>query len=210
MNEKYLKHTVEKAKRTEEIKIMTEKYTVEEMAPTRWYYYFEDKNGKGERLTIEVIKCEVENPNDKNCLLYLWKKNGFIDRILTSYWSIQTFVHDTEGNCFGLYNPTVKRSEDGKRSVINFDWMLEATEENLNLLLEEVYNRFMSATGKTATELKLDKIEKYGEEHNLKVYEELPKGWKRINIACVPLGSVLISNGKSFRSNERKEGLLLI
>ena len=66
----------------------------------------------------------------------------------------------------------------------NFDWMLEATEENLNLLLEEVYNRFMSATGKTATEAKLDKIEKYGEEHNLKVYEELPKGWKRINCLC--------------------------
>lgn len=189
--------------------MMTEKYTVEEMAPTRWFYYCNEKNAKGERLVIEVSKCIV-NLKDKNELMNLWKKAGYIKNTLPTWWSIETYAHDTEGNCFGLYNPTVKRSEDGKRSVINFDWMLEATEENLNLLLEEVYNRFMSATGKTATELKLEKIEKYGEEHNLKVYEELPTGWKRINIACSPLGSVLISNGKSFRSNERKEGLLLI
>lgn len=188
---------------------MTEKYTVEQMAPTRWFYYCKEKNEKRERLVIEVSKIIV-NLKDKNELMNLWKKHGFIKNTLPTWWSIETYVHDTEENCFGAYNPTVKRSEDGKRNVINFDWMLEATEGNLNLLLEEVYTRFMSATGKTATELKLEKIEKYGEEHNLKVYEELPIGWWKIGFACTPVGSVLISNGKRFRSNERKEGLLLI
>lgn len=183
--------------------MIMEKYTVEEMAPTRWFYYCNEKNAKGERLLVEVEKIIV-NLEDKKEAMNLWKKEGVIKNAFPTWWSIHNYVHDTEGNGFKAYNPTVKGS------TLNFDWMLEATEENLNLLLEEVYNRFMSATGKTATELKLDKIEKYGEEHNLKVYEELPTGWKRINIACAPLGSVLISNGKSFRSNERKEGLLLI
>lgn len=180
--------------------MMTKKYTVEEMAPTRWFYNCNEKNTKGERLIVEVSKVAVESKSKK-------EYNN-----LNTYWDIQNYVHDTEGNSCGKYNPTIKLklSEYGKSFVTNFDWMLEATEENLNLLLEEVYNRFMSATGKTATELKLEKIEKYGEEHNLKVYEELPTGWKRINIACTPLGSVLISNGKRFRSNERKKGLLLI
>lgn len=189
---------------------MTTKYTIKQMASTRWFYYFEDKNRKGERLTIEVVKCEVENPNDKNCLPYLWKKNGFIDRILTSYWSIQTFVHDTEENCFEAYNPTIKLSKDKKRFVINFDWMLEATEENLNLILEEVYNRFMTAFGRTATEKKIEMVYDHAEKYGYHVYEELPKGWKRIDTAYAPLGSVLISNLKPFKSGERKEGLLLI
>lgn len=189
---------------------MIGKHTIEQMSPTRWFYYFEDKNRKGERLVIEVVKCEVENPNDKNCLPYLWEKNGFIDRILTSYWSIQTFVHDTEENCFGAYDPTIKPSKDGKRSVINFDWMLEATEENLNLILEEVYNRFMAAFGRTATEKKIESIYDYAEKYGYHVYNELPGGWKKIKMANAPLGSVFITNGKRFRDKERKEGLLLI
>lgn len=180
-----------------------EKFTVKEMAPTRWIYDCNEKNAKGEKLLIEVNKIIV-NLEDKKEAMNLWKKEGVIKNALPTWWSIETYVYDTEENCFGAYNPTVKGS------TLNFDWMLEATEENLNLLLEEVYNRFMSATGKTATELKLDKIEKYGEEHNLKVYEELPTGWKKIKMANAPLGSVLITNGKRFRDKERKEGLLLI
>ena len=38
---------------------MIGKHTIEQMSPTRWFYYFEDKNRKGERLVIEVVKCEI-------------------------------------------------------------------------------------------------------------------------------------------------------
>lgn len=189
---------------------MLGKYIIEQMAPTRWFYSFEDVNEKKEKLVIELIKIVVDNPNDKKCLPYLWKKHGYIDRVLPHYWSISTYVHDTENNCYGIYNPQSKRSDDGKRNVINFDWIFEATEENKQKLLEEVYNRFMAATGKTATEKKIENVYNHAKKCGHEVYKELPEGWKMLKGTYAPLGSVLISNGKSFRDKERKEALLLI
>lgn len=66
------------------------------------------------------------------------EKNGFINRILENWWNIQVYVTDSDGRCRGAYNPTSKLSEDGKRMVINFAWMLEATEENAKKLFDEV------------------------------------------------------------------------
>lgn len=183
--------------------MMTEKYTVEEMAPTRWFYYCNEKNAKGERLLVEVEKIIV-NLEDKKEAMNLWKKEGVIKNAFPTWWSIHNYVHDTEGNGFEAYNPTVKGS------TLNFDWMLEAIEENLNLILEEVYSRFMAAFGRTATEKKIESIYNYAEKYGYHVYNELPNGWKKIKMGNAPLGSVLITNGKRFRDKERKEGLLLI
>lgn len=187
---------------------MLGKYTIEQMAPARWYYTFEEKNRKGETLVIELMKITVDT-SDKKSIPVLWKKHGYIDRVLPHYWSISTYVHDTENNCYGIYNPQSKRSDDG-RHVINFDWIFEATEENKQKLLEEVYNRFMAATGKTATEKKIENVYNHAKKCGHEVYKKLPEGWKILKGAYAPLGSVLISNGKSFRDKERKEALLLI
>lgn len=113
------------------------KIKVDEMAKnTRWFVTFEELNSKGEQIIIEFSRCT--NPGGKNSLPYLWKKNGFINRILENWWSIQVYVTDSDGRCRGAYNPTSKLSEDGKRMVINFTWMLEATEENAKKLFNEV------------------------------------------------------------------------
>ncbi len=113
------------------------KIEIEEMAKgTRWYVTFEERNAKGEQILAEFTKCT--NPGTKNSLPYLWKKNGFIDRILESWWGVQVYVTDEEGRCRGAYNPTNKSSEDGMRQVINFKWMLEATDQNAKKLLEEI------------------------------------------------------------------------
>lgn len=114
-----------------------EKIKVDEMVKnTRWFVTFEELNSKGEEISIEFSRCT--NPGGKNSLPYLWKKNGFINRILENWWSIQVYVTDSDGRCRGAYNPTSKLSEDGKRMVINFAWMLEATEENAKKLFNEV------------------------------------------------------------------------
>jgi len=126
------------------------------------------------------------------------------------YWKSCKKQYETENNCYGIYNPQSKRSDDGKRNVINFDWIFEATEENKQKLLEEVYNRFMAATGKTATEKKIENVYNHAKKCGHEVYKELPEGWKMLKGTYAPLGSVLISNGKSFRDKERKEALLLI
>ena len=132
-------------------------YTIEQMAEKRWFYTFTNTNKKSESLIIELSKCE--DSSYKNSLPKLWYKNGYTDKVLESYWSIQTYVKDSEGQSYGRYNPQHKLSEDTKRSVINFDWMLEATEENKEKLIDEVYRIFSVATGESATEKKHRKIE---------------------------------------------------
>ena len=113
------------------------KIRVEEMAKdTRWYVTFEERNAKSEEIIVEFMRCT--NPGGKSSLPILWKKNGFIDRILETWWGVQVYVTDSEGRCRGAYDPTSKLSEDGKRMVINFDWMFEATEENAKRILEEI------------------------------------------------------------------------
>jgi len=187
------------------------KYTVEQMAKNRWIYTFEGKNSKKESLVVEVTKviCDLK---DKKSLMNLWKKHGFIKDMLPTYWDIDTYVTDSEENCWMKYNPTAKKAEDGAQgNVIDFDWILEATEENLQKLLREIYRQFSLSSGKSATEIKMDKINEYAEKYNMKVYKTIPEGFKKLNFdLCSSLGAVLITNGKSFRSGKLERALLLI
>ena len=105
------------------------KIKIEKMAECRWFYHFEDKTKNGETLTVEVSKAT--NPGGKNSLPYLWYKHGYIDRVLEDYWCITTYAEDETGS-YGRYNPTIKNSK------INFEWMFEATEETLKLILDEI------------------------------------------------------------------------
>lgn len=196
------------------VKIMTKVYTIEQIEDTRWFYTFAEPNAKGETLIVELTKCE-DDPNWKNSNPKLWKKKGCMDRVLETYWSISTYVRDTEGNCYGIYNPqdtTEYHSETNSiRSVIDFDWMFEATEENKERLINEVYRLFSSAQGKTATEEKIEAINKFAEERAIEVVKELPEGWKILKGALTaPKGATWVSNMKTIKSGERKSGLLLI
>ena len=114
------------------------------------------KNAKQETMTIEIVHCE--NPGGKNSLPYLWYKNGWTDKVMENYIGCHTYVHDSEGFCFGIYNPTTKLSDDGKKSVINFDWLLEDTEENRKKTIEACIELFEAATGKSATEKKIEHV----------------------------------------------------
>ncbi|WP_125154488.1 hypothetical protein [Clostridium rectalis] len=186
---------------------MKKDYIIEQTAETVWFYKFTDVNEKGEKLILELSLCE-DWKKDKNSLPKLWKKEGYIDRVLETYWSIQTYVEDTEGNSYGMYNPQSKR-ENG-RNVINFDWMFEATEENKEKLINEVYRLFSAAKGETATEEKHRKIREYAKEHNIDIYKTIPKGWKELNGALTaPMGTVWVSNMELFKSGNLKRGILL-
>lgn len=134
---------------------------VEERAEgRRWLYTFSEKNEKGELIQVELSKCEPDNKLGSS-LPRLWAKNGFIDRVLESYWCVDTYATEENGNCYGRYNPQVmdkvevttegyynkekdeyeNREVKKCRHVLNFDWLLEPTEENLIKLLEEVERR---------------------------------------------------------------------
>lgn len=170
-------------------------YVVSQSAPTVFWVKFNDKNNKRETLTVELSLCE-NSATYKNSLPNLWFKNGYIDRVLETYWCVNTYVEDSEGRSWGKYNPQTKLSEDGKRMVINFDWMFEATEENKNKILNEVYRIFSEATGKSATEEKIDKVREYAKKNNLEVVTEVPEGWIKKDYATDPCGSISVCNTK--------------
>ena len=104
---------------------------IEEMAENKRYFYH-----VGDNFIIEVIKCDHDLTR-KNDLMNLWKKAGFISKKLDTHIGIHTYFTDCNNNCYGWYNITEKRSEDGKRNVIDFDYLYEWNEENINKLVAE-------------------------------------------------------------------------
>lgn len=85
----------------------------------------------GDSFIIEVGITE-HDPKCRYDLANLWKKNGYTDRFLPTTAHITTYHTDAEGRCTGIYN--IQHTRDGK---INFDYMLEATKENIDTLIAE-------------------------------------------------------------------------
>ena len=125
------------------------------------------KNAKGETLEIQI--CHMKNSASPSSIMNTWYREGYIDTILDTYLICHTYVLDSEGNGFMGYDITSKLSEDGKRHVINFEWLLEDTPENMIKIIEACIDLFKSATGKSATEEKVERINKYAEENGLTV-----------------------------------------
>lgn len=103
---------------------------IEDVADTRTMYHI------GDRFIIEVSRIfpDLKNPDS---LMNIWKKWGYIPAVLPSYLVVRTYFTDISGNCWGWYNITEKTSEGGKRRVIDFDYLLEATPENEKRLVAE-------------------------------------------------------------------------
>lgn len=116
-------------------------YTIEKMSEIREFYHFNDRNSKGERIEVEFVK--IEN-NHKGHLINLWYKKGFIKKQLENYWHITVYAYDKEGTCYGKYNPQILQHG----SKINFDWILEATEENKKRILHEIIKRTYNCENK--------------------------------------------------------------
>lgn len=183
-------------------------YTIEKGNGNLTWIHVTKPNSKKETLIIELSECT--NPGGKNSLPYLWYKAGYTNKVLNTYLSIHTYCRDSEGNCYGRYNPQTKRSDDGKRNVINFNWMFENTEENKQKLIKECIRLFESATGKSATQEKMEKCEKYAKENGLEIImNEKPKGWHELFGIASPTGSIVITDRKSFKQKDYKKALLV-
>lgn len=119
-----------------------EKVLIEKVCSTRAFYTFTEKNHKKEKLVVEITEMDADNTY-KNSLPNLWKKHGYTNKLYNSYLCVSCYCYNEEGYCFERYNPTIELSEDKKRNVINFDWLLEVSEENKEKLLKEIYRRFL-------------------------------------------------------------------
>lgn len=110
--------------------------TAKRCTECRYIFDFNETNKKGEFIQVELSKSESDGK--KGSLPYLWHKHGYINRVLFDWWSITVYCTELNGSCFGNYNPQVIY---GKRPIINFDWMLEATEKNAVKLFDEIVKR---------------------------------------------------------------------
>jgi hypothetical protein len=176
------------------------------------WYEVNERNEKGERMVFSIMHCT--NPGGTNSLPYLWNKAGYTNGILETYIGLDTYVYDTEGACSGMYNPTVKCNG----MSIDFEWMFEDTEENRQKLINEMLRRFMSAKGKTATEIKMEKIHEFAKDKELEVLDKMPEGWKVTQRWDCPYGCVVITDckphfkkvdGKNVKNPEHKEAILI-
>lgn len=113
------------------------------------------KNKSGEKLQVTIVPVS-HDLKDKHSLMNLWVKNGWIKGPLKSYWNIDTYVKDAEGNYFRKYNPQEYlyrqvSEKTGKVIVsinrIDFDWMLDANDENLKRIIDEIERRFINGEG---------------------------------------------------------------
>lgn len=109
------------------------------MVEGRRWFYTNDKD-----LKVEV--CLIEHDRSKTSLMSLWVKNGYMKKFIPTTWSIRCYYTREDGTCCEAFNPQIKSEPNeygtSPRSVINFDWELEATEENLQKLLDEIERRY--------------------------------------------------------------------
>lgn len=119
----------------------TTAYTDSRWSGKHFLRTYEGTNGKGERIEAEFTICE--NPHTTHSLPRLWHENGYTDRELETWWSVAVYCYDENGVCRAKYNPTAKKG--GAGYVLDFDWVLEATPENLGKLSDEITRRAFAA-----------------------------------------------------------------
>lgn len=88
-------------------------------------------------LTVEMRTNEGDT--SKGGIMRKWVKCGYLARPLETFLGAQTYLKLEDGTQLtDVFNPTV----DLERFEANFDWMLEATEENERLILDEIGRRY--------------------------------------------------------------------
>ena len=94
-------------------------------------------NSAGEEVLIWLSRTRADK-GYKNDLMNIYLKNGWISEFIEERITLEVFATDKNGHTWGWYNPQHKLSEDGKRLVINFDYILADTPENREFLIDEV------------------------------------------------------------------------
>lgn len=107
----------------------------------RFFVYPKETNSKGESIVLEFRICQW---GEGFSLWERWVKNRQLKKTGTLLF-LTTDVTDKNGSCWRRYNPQWKRSEDGKREVVDFDYLPEATAEGYRLLIDETMRRFREA-----------------------------------------------------------------
>lgn len=93
-----------------------------------WNIEFAAPNRKGERMCLTITSGQLYQ--------HLFKRGDD-----TLHFSVETYVYDSHGNCFGRYNPTVNYA----RHSVNAEKILADTDANRKRLINEVGELFYTA-----------------------------------------------------------------
>ena len=100
------------------------------------YYKFEGTNKLGDSLQVELHEID----GNGNVAKY-WQKEKLVKK-MESYLIANTFVTDTKGNCFGIYNPTCIYGKNPRYGLIgswvNFEWIVKTEDE----IIAEIVRQF--------------------------------------------------------------------
>lgn len=94
----------------------------------RWDIEFTSPNRKGERMRLSVTSGHPYS--------HLFKRGDDTLRL-----SMETYVYDSHGNCFGRYNPLINYA----RNMVNVEKILADTDANRKRLISEVGELFYAA-----------------------------------------------------------------
>lgn len=97
----------------------------------------EFENWKGERVTIWITRTQADKKH-KNDLMNLWVNSKRLENFIENRITLELFVETKNGYCYNWYNPQIKESEDRKRGEIDFNYILEDTEENRRFLISKI------------------------------------------------------------------------
>lgn len=102
-------------------------------------------NGGTLQMIVKTTRCDMSRRMD---LMRVWVKRGYLAAPIRERLDLECVYTHADGTQTGAakLNPTVKIREDG-RVVINFDWMLPATDENEKKLIGEVIKRASDVFG---------------------------------------------------------------
>ena len=107
----------------------------------RFFVYPDETNSKGEKLVLEF---SIGYWGKDSKLWNSWIRHGWTTKKDTLLF-LSVFSYQPDGTCWGKYNPQVKLSDDGKRTVVDFDYLPEADADGYRLLMNETMRRFKEA-----------------------------------------------------------------
>ena len=93
----------------------------------------------GYGFTVEISITKHDRSYKKD-LCNLWLKAGWIPEFYEYTIHANTYYTDKDGRCSGCYD-LCKLSEDGKRVVVDFDWLLPLSDDNIKILVAECNRR---------------------------------------------------------------------
>lgn len=120
--------------------ISLEDCKTERLSNMRFRYTFNGLTPRGESVIVDMTACYPDN-SSRNSLPNYWYRHGLTETVLDSYWIADVYVTLPDGRCVRKYDPTATFDQQKHQAIINFEWLLPATNKDCFEILDEIIRR---------------------------------------------------------------------